>query len=718
MPVVGAGASPYPRPIVVRSGKRIRSRRLAVLTLAVLAAYAAQAGWAGIASGQTIVSLGFDDGYANQYAARSMLAAHGMHATFFIISGSVGSSGYMTWSQLHDLAADGNEIGGHTVDHVSLASVSAAVAQHEVCDDRAALQAQGFQVTDFAYPYGQKADFNAQVEQIVHDCGYDSARTTLWYGADCPSPCTETIPPRDPYATTVVGFSDQTLQQLETVVTNAEAAGGWAQIVIHQVCDSGCAISPSTLGTLLDWLAGEVRSGRVAVETIRDVIHGPPAPPDTTPPAPPLIQSPPDGSSSASTTIVLSGTAEAHSQVEVSDGKGSTGTGAADGAGLWSVTLTDVPQGTHAYTATATDAAGNTSDPSAARSVTVDSVAPETLIVAAPSGTTQAATALVAFAGEPDAVSFACSLDGAPFSACSSPVSLGTLTAGSHTFAVRASGVAGNTDPTPVTRTWTVDPAWTGPVTTSGEALAGGSVSSLPAGAEATPQDPLTATVATPGAGAVSITTAPVSAPPPDGWTFLGRELQVSAPPATAAEPLTLTFRVDGSLLPVGPAPADVAVFRDGARVAGCAGAGAAPDPCVASRTTSGDDLVLVVRSSHASLWNLGAPAVSAAPAKGAGAAPAGSAPATSDAPAAATVTPPVAATPGGGTATRRCVVPRLVGRTVTSARTRLTRAGCRVGTVRRRGRRSGRPVVVAHSRRAGRVLPAGTKVSLTVRRR
>ena len=41
-----------------------------------------------------------------------------MHGTFYLNSGRLGTNSYyMTWDQIADLAADGNEIGGHTVDH-------------------------------------------------------------------------------------------------------------------------------------------------------------------------------------------------------------------------------------------------------------------------------------------------------------------------------------------------------------------------------------------------------------------------------------------------------------------------------------------------------------------------------------------------------------------------------------------------------------------------
>ena len=50
---------------------------------------------------------------------------------------------------------------------------------------------------------------------------------------------------------------------------------------------------------------------------------------------------------------------------------------------------------------------------------------------------------------------FQCSLDAAPFSACSSPTTV-TVANGVHTFQVRAIDPAGNVDPTPASFTWTV----------------------------------------------------------------------------------------------------------------------------------------------------------------------------------------------------------------------------------------------------------------------
>lgn len=71
----------------------------------------------------------------------------------------------------------------------------------------------------------------------------------------------------------------------------------------------------------------------------------------------------------------------------------------------------------------------------------------------------------------------------------------------------------------------------------------------------------------------------------------------ISAPEGSADQPLTITFRLDGSMLPAGESAQTVGVRRNGELVSGnCATAGRAePDPCVASRTVDGDDVVITV---------------------------------------------------------------------------------------------------------------------------
>ena len=219
---------------------------------------------------------------------RSVLTSHGMDATFFVNTNTVGASFSMSWQQLHDLASDGNEIGGHTLDHFDLTTLSAADATAQVCDDRQALIAHGFAPVSFAYPYGA---FNSAVEQIVQGCGYSSARGVGGLWNSCGS-CAyaETIPPEDPYITRSVGgpVSTTPLSEIESYVTQAEQhGGGWVQISFHQICD-GCeeyATSLATVTAFLDWLQPRSASGTI-VRTVQQALGSQPPPPpsDLTPP--------------------------------------------------------------------------------------------------------------------------------------------------------------------------------------------------------------------------------------------------------------------------------------------------------------------------------------------------------------------------------------------------------------------------------------------------
>jgi peptidoglycan/xylan/chitin deacetylase (PgdA/CDA1 family) len=258
------------------------SRLLPLAAAAALVAAAAVGGSRSApvhaATAPTVVTIQFDDGSADQYGALAILNAHGMHATFYVNTGFIGDSTHMSWSQLGDLFAAGNEIGGHTLTHAHLKHLKTADARHEVCDDRVAIYNHGFQPTSFAYPFGE---FDAGVKQIVHDCGYNSGRGVS--GVDDRRTFAETIPPLDAYATRTPPNPKQgtTVATIEGYVTAAEThGGGWVQLVFHHLCD-GCdaySISPANFTALLDWLQPRAASGTV-VETTTQVIGGPLNPP-------------------------------------------------------------------------------------------------------------------------------------------------------------------------------------------------------------------------------------------------------------------------------------------------------------------------------------------------------------------------------------------------------------------------------------------------------
>ena len=223
-------------------------------------------------SGVVYVTLGFDDGYADQYTAGAILTAHGMHATFFVNSGVIGDPVHMTWAQLTDLYTDGNEIAGHGLTHANLKNLKGTALRQEVCGDRTNLFNHGFQPTSFAYPFG---NYNSNTIQALKDCGYNSGRTVSM-GPD-------SIPPHNLYATWAMPSvkNSTSVAAIEGWITQAEqSGGGWVQLVLHHVCDN-CdvySISAVNFNALLEWLQLRAVNGTV-VKTTNDVIGGAVKPP-------------------------------------------------------------------------------------------------------------------------------------------------------------------------------------------------------------------------------------------------------------------------------------------------------------------------------------------------------------------------------------------------------------------------------------------------------
>jgi chitodextrinase len=140
---------------------------------------------------------------------------------------------------------------------------------------------------------------------------------------------------------------------------------------------------------------------------------------------------------------------------------GSSFTCSLDGAAFSSCSspqnYTNLANGSHTFQVRAGDAAGNIDSTPASRTWTVDTLPPDTTITAGQSGSVNTASASFSFTATEAGSTFACSLDGAAFSSCTSPKAYSGLTNGSHTFQVRATDAIGNTDSTPASRTWTVD---------------------------------------------------------------------------------------------------------------------------------------------------------------------------------------------------------------------------------------------------------------------
>jgi hypothetical protein len=132
-----------------------------------------------------------------------------------------------------------------------------------------------------------------------------------------------------------------------------------------------------------------------------------------------------------------------------------------DGAGFTDcgppMTYGGLAERAHTFMVRVRNGTGNTDPTPATRTWTVDLTPPETTISDGPTGTVALASASIAFTSNEAGSTFACSLDGAPLTPCTSPATLTGLAQGNHAFAVRATDAAGHDDPSPATRSWTVD---------------------------------------------------------------------------------------------------------------------------------------------------------------------------------------------------------------------------------------------------------------------
>jgi hypothetical protein len=168
---------------------------------------------------------------------------------------------------------------------------------------------------------------------------------------------------------------------------------------------------------------------------------------DTTPPvAPSITSNPASPTNSTSASFSFTGEAGATFECDLDGGGFAACTSAKAYSGL--------SEASHTFRVRQTDAAGNLG-PNAGFAWTVDTSPPDSTIDTAPPDPSTPDVSFD-FSSSEGGSTFECDLDGTGFSACSSPASYTGLASGSHTFSVRATDGAGNTDPTPPSFTWTV----------------------------------------------------------------------------------------------------------------------------------------------------------------------------------------------------------------------------------------------------------------------
>jgi peptidoglycan/xylan/chitin deacetylase (PgdA/CDA1 family) len=162
----------------------IRRRRVVPLLEAVKSLGRAESG--------DLAAITFDDGYRDfaEFAV-PVLRARRLHSTLFVPAGLLGKRNVwdperpqrdiLTARELRELDAHTIAIGAHGLTHRRLARLSGTDLRAETTTARAILEdACGRAVTLYAYPYGQREDFDNAAERAVEDAGFIAACSTIF----------------------------------------------------------------------------------------------------------------------------------------------------------------------------------------------------------------------------------------------------------------------------------------------------------------------------------------------------------------------------------------------------------------------------------------------------------------------------------------------------------------------------------------------------------
>lgn len=180
-----------------------------------------------------MISFTFDDAWRSQYEeALPILDKHGIRGTFYITTQYFDENaytGFMTRAMVADLSARGHEIGGHTITHPDLTTLSAGTLDRELGDSKAELEALvGGTVYSLAYPFGS---YNSTVIAAAERAGYETSRT-VEAALNYPGVPAHKIQSYSPTANTPSA-------ELKAAIDRAVAEGAWLVIAFHEIDTNG-----------------------------------------------------------------------------------------------------------------------------------------------------------------------------------------------------------------------------------------------------------------------------------------------------------------------------------------------------------------------------------------------------------------------------------------------------------------------------------------------
>jgi peptidoglycan/xylan/chitin deacetylase (PgdA/CDA1 family) len=131
-------------------------------------------------SGGKSVCITFDDGCETDLiAAAPILREIGLDAAFYVTAGRLGATGYLSESQLRELAAQGFEIGCHSMTHAYLSDLGDSDLQREIAGAKNRIeQILGKGIEHFSCPGGR---YNRRALEMARRAGFKSVANSEFH---------------------------------------------------------------------------------------------------------------------------------------------------------------------------------------------------------------------------------------------------------------------------------------------------------------------------------------------------------------------------------------------------------------------------------------------------------------------------------------------------------------------------------------------------------
>jgi len=241
-------------------------------------------------------SFSFDDAFESHYLhAREVLNQYGFKGTFYLTTGMLDDreygDGYGTWNQFRQMAAEGHEMGAHTVTHKHLIQMTAGnintpgTIRYEMYQSKLRIEQEiGQPCIDLAYPF---AEYNSQILSIAEEFfemaradGPDPNSASPTYKQSFKLTCNEMLfnLPRN----STHSDADE-LELLKSQVNDLINSGKWMNLMAHKVVPfsqlnkeiqdgSWYPMTREWLNDISLWMKNKSDGGYIWVETIANVM--------------------------------------------------------------------------------------------------------------------------------------------------------------------------------------------------------------------------------------------------------------------------------------------------------------------------------------------------------------------------------------------------------------------------------------------------------------